>query len=86
MERDCRRAAALYGNRTSQLLIAGVREEHVPSLNHMAMLMQHGAGFDRNEALAARIYEYTFFKLNSLDAANSLGIMYVKGKIGRAHV
>ena len=65
--------------KSSQLLIAGVREEHVPSLNHMAMLMQHGAGFDRNEALAARIYEYTFFKLNSLDAANSLGIMYVKG-------
>lgn len=65
--------------KSHQLLIAGVREEHVPSLNHMAMLMQHCAGFERNETLAARIYEYTFFKLNSLDAADSLGVMYVKG-------
>ena len=82
-EASCRYAlgtdVATDSARSLQLLIAGVEQEHVPSLNHIAMLIQNGAWLDRDETLAARIYQYAFFKLNSLDAADSLGIAYSKG-------
>jgi len=82
-EAACRYAlgkeAPLDTERYHHMLIAGAKEGHVRSLNHLAMLMQHGAGFDRNEALAARIYEYVLARFGDAAAAHSLGIATTKG-------
>jgi len=65
--------------RYHSMLIEGARQDHVKSLNHLAMLLQHGAGFDRNEAIAARIYEYVVVRFGDAAAAHSLGIAMAKG-------